>query len=148
MTETRLILLVEDSKPDAELVQHAMAKLEPRCDFVVVQSGDEALRYLLREPPHESARSPDLVLLDLNIPGTDGREVLHMIRQKPSLHGLPVVALTTSESPRDVEETYRLHVNSYITKPADFERFVETMRVVHQYWFRIATLPPRPGTDR
>ena len=137
----RLILVVEDSEPDAELIQQALTDVDPPCEFVVVRNGDEAIKYLLREPPFASAHRPDLVLLDLNIPGTDGREVLHRIRNEGTLDALPVVVLTTSESPRDVEETYRLHANSFVTKPATYQRFAETMRVLHQYWFRVATLP-------
>lgn len=138
---TKLVLVVEDSLPDAELIQQALTGTDPPCEFAVVRNGDDAIRYLRKEKPFESARRPDLVLLDLNIPGTDGREVLQRIRDHRELDALPIVVLTTSESPRDVDDMYRLHANSFVTKPATYDLFAKTMKTLHQYWFRVATLP-------
>lgn len=133
----REILLVEDSLDDAELTRIAFAQAGIRNRLVVVRDGAEALDYLFGRggwKGHGAARQPALILLDLNLPRLDGREVLQAIRGDVRTRGLPVVVLTTSVEPFDVEASYALGVNSYIRKPVDFGQFVSAVRQVGQYW--------------
>ncbi len=134
-TAARTILLVEDNPADAEIARRALRDGGSRADLVVVRDGREALDYLVR-------RRPDLVLLDLNLPGLPGLEVLRRLRADPALHGVPVVVLTTSRRPEDVRQTYAAGANTYIEKPQDFNRFVQVLRTIEHYWLDTALLPP------
>ena len=132
------ILLVEDNPDDAELTRIAFAEAGGEYDLRVVADGAAAVAYLQRCTP---AELPALVLLDLNLPKLNGREVLQAIRAEPATRSLPVVVLTTSAEPFDVDKVYALGANSYIQKPVEFDRFVEVVRQVGRYWLAI-NLPP------
>ena len=132
------ILLVEDNPDDAELTRIAFAEAGGEYDLRVVADGAAAVAYLQRCTP---AELPALVLLDLNLPKLNGREVLQAIRAEPATRSLPVVVLTTSAEPFDVDQAYALGANSYIQKPVEFDRFVEVVRQVGRYWLAI-NLPP------
>ena len=135
------ILLVEDNPGDVRLTQEALAEAKVRNNLAVARDGVEALSYLRREPPFEDATRPDLVLLDLNLPRKDGREVLAEIKADPLLRRLPVVVLTTSTAEKDVFETYDLHANCYITKPVDLDQFVGIVTSIEDFWLTIVKLP-------
>ncbi|GAB3100969.1 response regulator [Lysobacter terrae] len=131
------ILLVEDNPDDVELTRLAFEEANVANDMVVVRDGAEALDYLFargRYADRDARELPSIVLLDLNLPKLDGREVLQAIRAEPATRELPVVVLTTSVEPFDVEASYALGVNSYIQKPVDFEQFVGAVRQVGLYW--------------
>jgi CheY-like chemotaxis protein len=135
------ILLVEDSPSDAQLTIEAMqaAKLANRLSHV--EDGVEALQFLRREGPYRDAPRPDLILLDLNLPRKDGREVLEELKQDPKLQRIPVVVLTTSRAEQDVLRSYSLYANCYITKPVDFTQFVEVVISIEHFWLAVVTLP-------
>lgn len=131
------ILLIEDNPDDAELTRIAFAEAAIDSQLVVVGDGAEALDYLFARGRHaarDAAELPSIVLLDLNLPKLDGREVLQALRANPATRGLPVVVLTTSTEPFDVEASYALGVNSYIRKPVDFKKFVEVVKQIGLYW--------------
>ena len=132
------ILLVEDNPDDAELTRIAFAEAGGEYDLRVVADGAAAVAYLQRCTP---AELPALVLLDLNLPKLNGREVLQAIRAEPATRSLPVVVLTTSDEPFDIEATYALGVNSYIRKPVDFEQFVAAVKQIGLYWL-VLNQPP------
>ncbi len=135
------ILLVEDSPSDAQLAIEALqsAKIANRLSHV--EDGVEAMRFLRREGPYGAARRPDLILLDLNLPRKDGREVLEELKQDPQLKQIPVVVLTTSRAEQDVLRSYALHANCYITKPVDFNQFMEVVKSIEHFWLAVVTLP-------
>jgi chemotaxis family two-component system response regulator Rcp1 len=108
----------------------------------VVADGTEALRFLRREGPHGAAPRPDLILLDLNLPGMDGREVLRQVKQDDELRRIPVVVMTRSDAERDVIATYDTGANSYVTKPVGLDEFTRVVQSVQEFWFSIVTLPP------
>ena len=141
------ILLVEDNPADIKITQRALRESAVPVDLLVVRDGQEAVDYLLRQGEHAGAdswRSPDLILLDLNLPRLTGREVLERIRATPALKAVPVVVLTTSRRQEDVQEMYVAGANTYIEKPQDFNRFVEVLRTIQRYWLDTALLPPVP----
>ena len=141
------ILLVEDNPDDVELTRLAFAEAGAPHRLHVLSDGAEAVDYLLRRGRHaarDAADLPALVLLDLNLPRLDGREVLQAIRADDATRCLPVVVLTTSAEPGDVDKAYALGANSYIQKPVEFDRFVEVVRQVGRYWLAI-NLPPGRG---
>ncbi len=135
------ILLVEDNPGDVRLTQEALGEAKVRNNLAVARDGVEALSYLRREPPFQDATRPDLVLLDLNLPRKDGREVLSEIKADPELRRLPVVVLTTSAAEKDVFESYNLHANCYITKPVDLDQFVGIVSSIEDFWLTIVKLP-------
>ena len=135
------ILLVEDNPGDAELARQAMKDSKIRNNLHHVEDGDAALQFLRRLPPYENAPRPGLILLDLNLPGRDGREVLEEIKTDPSLKSIPVVILTTSSSDADILKSYELHANCFITKPIDFNQFVQVTRSIENFWLSIVMLP-------
>jgi two-component system, chemotaxis family, response regulator Rcp1 len=136
------ILLVEDNPGDIRLTMEAMreGKLVPNVS--VVRDGMEALEFLHGEGRYVSAARPDLILLDLNLPKKDGREVLEEIKGDPELRQIPVVILTTSEAEQDVLKTYDLHANCYVTKPVDLEQFLRVVRLIEDFWLTMVKLPP------
>lgn len=136
------ILMVEDSPTDVLLAKEALDDAKMLNRLYVVEDGAEVMAYLRREGRHAGARRPDLILLDLNLPKKDGREVLAEIKADESLRLIPVVVLTTSKAEEDVLKAYGLHANCYITKPVNFERFTEVVRSIQDFWFTIVTLPP------
>ena len=137
------ILLVEDNPADVRLTTEVLkdAKL---CNTIhVARDGVEALQYLRREGTLEDVPPPDLILLDLNLPRLDGRDVLVQIKNDPVLKRIPVVILTTSDAEQDILRSYELHANCYITKPVDLDQFVKVVQSIEDFWFSIVRLPPR-----
>lgn len=136
------VLLAEDDNAHATLVQRSLEEHGFDVELIHVRDGEEALRYLHLECPEpENCPLPDLVLLDLRMPKTDGLEVLRQIKSDGKLHRLPVVVLTTSAAESDVDKAYELKANSYLVKPADFEKFSRLMRDLGLYWSRWNTAP-------
>ena len=144
MTSGRLaeILLVEDSPGDVRLTREALKESKVRNQLSVAEDGVEAMAFLRREGKYSGAVRPDLILLDLNLPRKDGREVLAEIKADETLKRIPVVILTTSDAEQDVLKGYDLHANCYITKPVDFERFISVVKSIDDFWFSIVKLPP------
>jgi two-component system, chemotaxis family, response regulator Rcp1 len=136
------ILLVEDSPGDVRLTQEALKDNKLLNNLNVVRDGVEAMAFLRRMGAYSSAVRPDLILLDLNLPRKDGRQVLQEIKNDEDLKRIPVVILTTSSSERDVLTTYNLHANCYITKPVDFAQFINVVKSIEYFWFTIVKLPP------
>ena len=137
------VLLVEDDPGDVVLVTEAFEHNKVANVLHTVQDGVEALAFLRREPPYEDAPVPDLVLLDLNLPRKDGREVLAEIKGDDELSTIPVVVLTTSAAEEDVLRSYELHANAYVTKPVDFDRFITVVRQIDDFFVSVVKLPPR-----
>jgi len=135
------ILLVEDSATDVLLAQEALVEAKLRNNLHVVKDGVEAMAFLRREGAYSAVPRPDLILLDLNMPRKDGREVLAEVKADERLKNIPVVVLTTSHAQEDVLEAYGLHANCYISKPVDFEQFTNVVRAINQFWFTVVTLP-------
>ncbi|MBI2380570.1 MAG: response regulator [Gammaproteobacteria bacterium] len=135
------ILLVEDSPTDALLAKEAMKQARVANELYHVKDGVEAISFLRRQDRYANAPRPDLILLDLNLPKMDGRDVLAEIKSDPVLKVIPVVVLTTSQSEDDVMRAYGSHANCYITKPIDFDRFIEVVQAIEHFWFGIACLP-------
>ena len=135
------ILLVEDNPGDVRLTQEAFRENKIRNRLNVVQNGEEAMNYLRKKGQYEDAAKPGLIMLDLNLPRKDGREVLAEIKSDPDLRRIPVVILTTSESEDDVHRTYSLHANCYITKPVDMQQFVKVVEAVEHFWLSVVSLP-------
>lgn len=136
------ILLVEDNPGDADLAREALEDSKMNNHLDVVDDGVKAMAYLRREPPYAEAPRPDLILLDLNLPKKDGREVLAEIKSDDNLKRIPVVILTTSRAEEDVLKTYNLHANCYITKPIDLNQFMHVVRSIEEFWLSIVILPP------
>ncbi len=137
------ILMVEDNPGDVRLTREALKDHKVWNELHVVEDGVAALDFLFRRPPHEHAPRPDLVLLDLNLPKKDGREVLAAIKGDEQLKTIPVVILTTSQAEEDVIRAYQLSANCYVTKPVDFDQFTRIVRAIEHFWLTVVTLPPR-----
>ena len=135
------ILLVEDSPGDVRLTQEALKEAKVRNNLSVARDGEEALAVLRQQGPHAGAARPDLILLDLNLPQKDGREVLAEIKEDPRLRRIPVVILTTSKMEEDILKSYDLHANAYITKPVDLDQFIQVVRAIEGFWLSIVVLP-------
>lgn len=138
------ILLVEDNEGDIELTKEAFEEAKFRNNLHITEDGDEALDYLFKRNGYEDAVVPDIVLLDLNLPSTDGREVLETIKADPLLKRIPVIVLTSSQADKDVIESYNLHANCYIVKPVNAIKFMEVVRSVENFWVDIVCLPSKP----
>jgi chemotaxis family two-component system response regulator Rcp1 len=138
------ILLVEDNAADVRLTREALKDAKVHNQLHVAADGVEAMAFLRREGRHAGAPRPDLVLLDLNLPKKDGREVLEEIKQDAGLQNIPVVILTTSQAEEDVLRSYQLRANAYVTKPVDLERFLEVVRSIESFWLEIVRLPGAP----
>lgn len=134
-------LLVEDNPGDVRLTREALNESKLRNRLNIVGDGVEALAFLRREGKYASAPRPDLVLLDLNLPRKDGREVLAEIKADPALKRIPVVIITSSEAEQDVLASYDLHVNCYVSKPVDLEQFIKVVRSIETFWLTIVKLP-------
>lgn len=137
------ILLVEDNLADVELTRQALREARIPNELHVAEDGTEAMRFLYQEQPFQDSPRPDLVILDLNLPSKDGREVLREIKGHDTLKEIPVVVLTTSEDTEDIREVYRCHGNSYLCKPVDFNEFLEVIDTFEKFWLGAAKLPPR-----
>lgn len=136
------ILLVEDSPGDVRLTQEALKDSKLYNNLNVVPDGVEAIAFLRRQGHYTNAPRPDLILLDLNLPRMDGRQVLQEIKNDENLKRIPVVVLTTSSNETDIFITYNLHANCYITKPVDFTQFINVVKSIESFWFSIVKLPP------
>jgi len=136
------ILLVEDNPGDERLTREALKEGKVYSNLHWVKDGVEAMEFLRRQGKHAAARRPDIILLDLNLPKKDGREVLQDIKSDPELKRIPVVVLTTSKAEEDVLRTYNLHANCYVTKPVDLEKFIVVVKSIDVFWLTVATLPP------
>jgi CheY-like chemotaxis protein len=137
------VLLVEDDPGDVLMTREAFEDYKVTNQLHVVQDGADAMAFLRREGEFADAPRPDLVLLDLNLPRMDGREVLQAIKSDPALASIPVVVLTTSEAEEDVLRSYSLHANAYVTKPVDFERFIDVVRQIDDFFVTVVRLPLR-----
>ncbi len=137
------ILLVEDNPGDARLAVEALKDSKINNNLYHVEDGEKAMDFLRRRGEYAGAPVPDLILLDLNLPRKDGREVLEEIKEDDELKLVPVVVLTTSEAERDLVRSYDLHANAYVVKPLDLDRFIEVVQAIEDFWFAIVKLPPK-----
>lgn len=136
------ILLVEDSPGDVRLTQEVLQEGKVRNNLSIVEDGVQALAFLRKEPPYHDTPFPDLILLDLNLPRMDGREVLEIIKEDEKLKRIPVVVLTTSQAEEDIIRAYNLHANCYIPKPIDLDQFIKVIKSIEEFWLTIVKLPP------
>jgi CheY-like chemotaxis protein len=135
------VLLVDDDPGDTLMIREAFEHNKVSNALECVADGVQAMQYLRREGEYANAARPDLILLDLNLPRKDGREVLAEIKSDPQLSTIPVVVLTTSHAEEDVLKSYQLHANAYVTKPVDFERFIEVVRQIDEFFVTVVKLP-------
>ena len=136
------ILLVEDNPGDERLTREALKEGKVYSNLHTVKDGVEAMEYLRKQGKYAAVPRPDIILLDLNLPRKDGREVLEEIKSDDSLKRIPVVVLTTSKAEEDVLRTYNLHANCYVTKPVDLEKFIVVVKSIDVFWLTVVTLPP------
>ena len=136
------ILLVEDNPGDIRLTKEAMKEAKIINNLNVVEDGVEALAYLRKKGKFKDANRPDLILLDINLPKKNGREVLAEIKQDKNLKQIPVIILTISKAEEDIIKTYELHANCFITKPVDMDQFIKVVKSIEYFWFSIVKLPP------
>ncbi len=136
------ILLVEDSPADVLIAREAMSEAKLLNEIHVAEDGVEAMDFLYKRGKFPDVPSPDLILLDLNLPRKNGREVLEEIKADERLKHIPVVVLTTSSAEEDILRSYQLHANCYVVKPVEFDRFVKAVQSIQHFWFSVVTLPP------
>lgn len=137
------ILMVEDNLADVRLTKEAFKDAKVLNNIHVAYDGEEAMSFLRREGKYADAPCPDIILLDLNLPKKDGREVLAEIKKDPDLKRIPVVVLTTSDDEKDIFRAYDLHVNAYVKKPVDLDQFMRIVEVIENFWLSVVKLPPR-----
>jgi two-component system, chemotaxis family, response regulator Rcp1 len=137
------ILLVEDSPSDAALTKEALEAGKIANNLYRVIDGVEAMEFLKQQGKYAKSPRPDLIMLDLNLPRKDGRDVLRELKKDPSLNIIPVIVLTTSHSDKDILQSYQLNCNCYITKPVDFQHFIDVVKSIEQFWLTVVTLPPK-----
>ena len=142
-TRNKTILLVEDNRGDIRLIQEALKKTAAQCDVAIARDGMEAMAYLRQDGEFAGAVRPDLILLDLNLPKKDGREVLAEIKADPSLKHIPIIVLTTSRNEEDIFKSYDLHVNCYISKSRNLSELFKIVRGIEEFWLETATLPSK-----
>lgn len=135
------VLLVEDDEGDVLMTREAFEHYKIRNELHVVRDGEQAVQFLRKEGEFADAPRPDLVLLDLNLPRFDGRQVLAEIKADDTLRSIPIVVLTTSEAEEDIVRSYQLHANAYVTKPVDFDRFIEVIRKIDEFFVTVVKLP-------
>nr|WP_156756007.1 response regulator [Actinokineospora pegani] len=135
------VLLVEDDDGDVLMTREAFEHYKIRNTLHVVRDGEQAVRFLRRDDEYADAPRPDLILLDLNLPRFDGRQVLAEIKADSTLRSIPVVVLTTSEAEEDILRSYELHANAYVTKPVDFDRFIEVIQKIDEFFVTVVKLP-------
>jgi chemotaxis family two-component system response regulator Rcp1 len=143
MMKSAVILLIEDNPADIRLTQEALKDNKLAVNLHIVNDGAEAMEFLSKKKKYADAPTPDLILLDLNMPKKDGREVLKEIKRAPALQTIPVIILTTSQSEEDILLTYKYHANCYIRKPLDLIKFIEVIKEIESFWLTIVTLPPK-----
>lgn len=136
------ILLIEDSPSDAALTVEALEAGKIANNLMRVADGVEAMAYLRKQDRFAESPRPDLIMLDLNLPKKDGREVLQELKSDPSLKLIPIIVLTTSRADKDVMQSYALNANCFITKPVDFQQFIDVVRSIERFWLSVVTLPP------
>ena len=136
------VLLVEDDDDDVRMADEAFKHGKVLNRITVIKNGRDVIPYLRGEGEHAEADRPDLILLDLNLPGRDGREILAEIKADPELRRIPVVVLTASRAEEDVARSYDMHANAYVTKPVDFDSFVQTIRKIDEFFISVVRLPP------
>lgn len=143
MDSTKIVrvLLVEDNSADARLIKEACGSFAVRNEVDMVENGIEAMEYLYKTGKYKNSKTPNLIILDLNLPKKSGREVLKEVKQDDKLKIIPIIILTTSQDEDDVCNSYKYHANAYITKPADFEEFDELICSFEEFWFNKAILP-------
>jgi two-component system, chemotaxis family, response regulator Rcp1 len=150
MSEMRIkpveILLVEDNPIDVMVTQDALERVKVKTNLHVAYDGVEALDFLNRKGKYTEAPRPDIILLDLNLPKKDGREVLKEVKGSETLRRIPIVILTTSKAEEDIFRSYELHANCFITKPVDLDQFVTIVQSIEDFWFSIVTLPDERGS--
>ena len=137
------VLLVEDSEADATLVEESLQDSKLKVNLHVAVDGVEAVNYLKKTGKYQDVATPDIIILDLNLPKKDGRDVLEDSKADDRLKRIPVVVLTASSDEEDIHRSYKLHANCYITKPLDFEQFTKIVASIEDFWFTIVKLPPR-----
>ncbi|NVO25145.1 response regulator [Donghicola mangrovi] len=145
--QTISILLIEDNEGDIVLTQEAMREAKLANNLLLARDGDEALDILYKRNGYEGAATPDLILLDLNLPVTDGYEVLEIMKQDEDLLRIPVVVLTSSESDADRIKTYQLHANCFVSKPLKASSFIEVVKTIENFWLSIVSLPPKAAAE-
>ena len=141
----KVILLIEDNRGDIRLIQEALRSSTLQCEVVVARDGVEAIDYLRQQGEFGNATRPDLILLDLNLPRKDGREVLADIKSDPELKYIPIIVLTTSRNEEDISHSYNLHVNCYISKSRNLAELFKIVRGIEEFWLQTVTLPPLPS---
>ncbi len=137
------ILLVEDSRGDIGLIEEVFEEAKIRNNLHIAEDGEEAILFLNKEGQFLDAPRPDIILLDLNLPKKDGREVLQEVKEDDNLKNIPIVVLTTSKAEEDVLKSYNLHANAYITKPVDFDQFIKVIKCIEDFWLQVVKLPPK-----
>ena len=137
------ILLVEDNPADIRLTQEALKENKMKVDLHIAMDGEIAMAFLKKQNDYAHVPTPDLIILDLNMPKKDGREVLKEIKEDPILRSIPIVVLTISQSEEDILLAYKHHVNCYIRKPLDLNKFIDVVKAIESFWFTIVTLPPK-----
>lgn len=140
------ILLVEDNEGDIGLVEEVFQEAKIRNNLHIAEDGEEAILFLRKEGQFSDVPSPDIILLDLNLPKKDGREVLKEIKEDDNLKRIPVVVLTTSKAEEDILKSYDLHANSYITKPVDFDQFIKVIKSIEDFWLDVVKLPSKDNS--
>lgn len=135
------VLLVEDDTADIELTQEALLEGKHSVSFHAVRSGVDALCYLHRQPPFQDAARPDVIFLDLNLPGMSGKEIIQEIRKSADLRNIPIAVLTTSQAETDISESYRLGANCYVSKPVSLDEFNRAVQALEEFWFEVARIP-------
>ncbi len=141
MADSRLILLIEDNPGDVRLMKEALRDSGLEVAIEVAADGDEAVRFLNRQSPHEKARRPSLIFLDLNLPKGTSKDILRYIKSSPELRSIPIAVLTSSDADRDIREAYDLHANCYLRKPVDLDSFIATISSAMKFWLGVACIP-------
>lgn len=139
------LLMVEDNEGDVTLTLEALERAKVKNRIHIATDGVEAMAFLRRQGEHANAPRPDLILLDLNLPRMDGREVLEALKADPELKTIPVVVLTTSQAEEDIIRSYKLNANCYITKPVDLQQFLQVIKSIGEFWLQVVKLPPSPS---
>ena len=139
------VLFVEDNPGDWRLYEKVFSAASPNARLSVVSDGDAALAYVRRDPPFETRLRPDLMVIDLNLPRRDGRELLSKLKSDAELHTIPVIVITSSDAETDIIKSYELHANCFLTKPLNLDEFLRTLEATAKFWLTVARLPGRVG---